>query len=652
MDNFNMVHDSYDLGFRKPFGAVPCGEKVELCLAVSSNVDIDRVYIRLLVDGTSEMLLEMPRLIYESGKMIFRGEFTAPYSPGLLWYYFIIKTRDMTWYYGNNQEELGGVGAVYNYPPKGYQITVYKRGFETPKWFKDSIIYQVFLDRFFNGNEDGSILNPRQDVYIHKRWDESPFYIRDSKTQRVVKYDFFGGNIPGLIKKLPYLKALGINLIYLNPIFEAESNHKYDTGDYNKIDPMFGDNNDFNKLCSAAGEMGINIILDGVFNHTGSNSIYFNKYGKYNSIGACDSKESPYFKWYSFSEYPNKYECWWGVDTLPSVNEMEPTYRDFIISNEDSVLRHWMKFGAKGWRLDVADELPDEFIREFKSEMRNFDSESILIGEVWEDASNKISYGVRRNYLFGEELDSVMNYPFREIMINFILGKKNSHETHKRLMSLYENYPLHHFYSNMNLIGSHDVPRILTILGEAPDEKSLSESEKSGLRLDINSLEKAIKRLKLLSLIQMTFPGVPSIYYGDEAGLEGFGDPLNRGTYPWCRENHELIGWYKKIIKLRNENDFLRTGKWISIHPNDDVYGYIRLIENSQDVFGEPKKNGAALILINRNDSIEVNMVVNLKNYFLNSPRDILTDDKILLGEGRAFISLKPLEGKIFFDEE
>ena len=320
--------------------------------------------------------------------------------------------------------------------PFPYQITVYNHELVSSyqKWFREGIIYQIFVDRFYNGNKAGIVHHPKRNSFIYSHWDDTPMYIRNQAGQ-VIRWDFFGGNLLGVKKKLRYLKELGISIVYLNPIFESPSNHKYDTADYLNVDPMFGDNQLFADLCDAARELGISIILDGVFSHTGSDSIYFNKDGKYPSIGAYQSKDSPYYSWYRFKHFPNDYETWWGIETLPNVNELEPSYLQFMIEGENSVVKHWHHLGTKGWRLDVADELPDPFIQALRRQLQELDPASIVIGEVWEDASNKISYEKRRGYLLGNELDSVTNYPFRNILIEFIQEKKTAEETHLALMT-------------------------------------------------------------------------------------------------------------------------------------------------------------------------------------------------------------------------
>ncbi|KNF07927.1 amylopullulanase Apu [Gottschalkia purinilytica] len=647
-----IFHDSHNLYYRNPFGALECDSIVTLRIKITCSDNIEEVKVRLCnenVEGKSNEEVHMNLIHDEDNIKIFEIKVKMINKIHLLWYYFIVKINGKIYYYGNNIQGLGGVGHIYDHTPLSYQITVHKKNNNTPNWFKHSIIYQIFVDRFYNGNEKDIVLKPKRDMIIRSNWSDTPSYIKDDKG-RVIYFDYFGGNLLGIIKKLSYLKELGINLIYLNPIFEAASNHKYDTGDYKKIDSMFGDEDIFRKLCDEAKKLGMSIILDGVFSHTGSDSIYFNKEKKYDTIGAYQSKDSKYYSWYKFKEYPYNYECWWGVETLPNVNELDESFQDFIINSKDSILKKWMSIGIHGWRLDVADELPKEFIQNFKKEMKNIKDDSILIGEVWEDASNKISYGELREYLLGYELDSVMNYPFRKIILDFMLGEINALDVHKNFMKLYESYPLHHFYSMMNLIGSHDVPRILTLLGDSPEEHSLSEKEKREIRLSDDKKRLALSRLKLLTIIQMTFPGVPSIYYGDEVGVEGYSDPLNRRTYPWEHENKEILKWYKKLAHIRNKYSIMRTGRWISIYPEENVYGYIRMIENSKDVFGEDSQDNLAVILINRSENSDIDLTINvneLVGWNVEKLHDLIEEETVDLKDGTLHLKLNKLQGVI-----
>lgn len=600
-----VVHNSQNLKYRKPFGAVKTASKVTL----SIEADLcEEVILNLTLFNGEKKSFKMTLLGENQERGTYHLEIFLE-EPGLVNYYFTLKNKGKTFYYGNNEEVLGGVGKLYTENPKPYQITVYK-DFKVPCWYKEGIIYQIFVDRFFNGNEKGIVNNPKKKSFIYGDWYDEPLYVR-TKEGRIAKWDFFGGNLEGVIKKLPYIKSLGVNVIYLNPIFEAASNHKYDIADYKTIDPMFGDEEKFKELCHKAKQLDIRIILDGVFSHTGSDSIYFNKYGNYESLGAYESPESPYYKWYRFSEYPDKYECWWGIDNHPNVEELEESYVDFIIKDEDSVISKWMKAGAWGWRLDVADELPDEFITLIKSRMKEVKEDSVLIGEVWEDASNKTSYGHRRKYVFGEELDSITNYPFRNMVIEFLLGNISADKFIKRFMSLKENYPEESFYGAMNLLGNHDTERILTKLGEG---------------------EKAIRLLKLATAIQMCLPGVPLIYYGDEAGLTGGKDPENRKAYPWERENQEILHWYKKISSYRRDLEVLKKGDITFIELNENVLCFLRKYEKE-----------LLLVLVNREErEYQLNIKLQKGEY-----EELISGEKFNVSQELWSMRLAPLQVKI-----
>ncbi|MBS3976103.1 MAG: bifunctional glycogen debranching protein GlgX/4-alpha-glucanotransferase [Syntrophomonadaceae bacterium] len=658
MIDLAVEHNSHSLFYRNPFGAVTCGQKVIFRLKTRAPHPVKECFLRVWEKGEEERLLPMV-IRPETGdtdplEQVFTVEYPAPDDPGLVWYCFIIKTERQTWFYGNNKELSGGEGELKTSLPPSYQLTVYRTAGKALAWYQQGVMYQIFVDRFANGNEQGLVCHPKPKSLIHGDWNDTPFYLKDAKG-RVTRWTFFGGNLAGVMQKLPYLRELGISAIYFNPVFASASNHKYDTGDYLKIDPMYGDEEIFACLIREAGKYGIAVILDGVFSHTGSDSIYFNKKGSYPSLGAFQSPDSPYFNWYRFSGSREKYDCWWGVEDLPNVNENEPSYRDFILTGENSVVKYWMRKGIKGWRLDVADELPDEFIKTLRQTMAETDPDAVLIGEVWEDASNKISYGKLREYLWGEELDGTTNYPFRSIFLDYLLGKSDAFTAHRRIMSLYENYPREHFYRAMNLLGSHDTIRIMTLLGEAPPAESLSEIERENFRLPREARELAVKRLRLFSLVQMAFPGVPCIYYGDEAGAEGYADPYNRGTYPWGREDRELLDWYRKIVKIRREYQVLQTGEFASLPGDQDVYGFRRA-----------DKNEEIILVINPSLCLEKEILIRfaLPEEGLRVEAagksgekawvalELLSGEQIPNAAGGFLARLKPLEGKLFYCRE
>nr|WPA94123.1 amylopullalanase [uncultured organism] len=638
MDKPLLYHHSHQHFYRSPFGAVPVSEIVTLRLSGALLPGAHAVQLRLWRDKTGEEVISMkPMSTQNWEENAWEVSFVPDNSPGLVWYYFIVTLEHTVVYYGNNNKRLGGEGRMKWDIPNSWQITVHKKELHVPAWYLQGIIYQIFPDRFYNGLAGQKVRSPKKNSFIYGHWSDNPFYIRDPATNSILRWDFYGGNLEGIIEKLNYLKELGISILYINPIFEAASNHRYDTGDYKKIEPMLGSDKTFQQLCQLAAEMGIQVFLDGVFSHTGSDSRYFNREGNYDSQGAYHSKHSPYYPWYTFKHYPGEYDSWWGIENMPNVYEMEHSYRNFIIKDEDSVIKRWMKKGAKGWRLDVADELPTPFIREIRSAMKGTDPEAVLIGEVWEDASNKISYGERRSYLLGDELDSVMNYPFRQIMLSFFLGNMSGEDVADHLMSLYENYPKTYFYSCMNLIGSHDRARVLTLLGEAPDEKTMTLQDKTDHSLTPRQYKLAKDRLKALIGIQMTFPGVPSIYYGDEVGVEGYTDPLNRKTYPWGSEDQDLLAWTKKMTHIRLQHQAFLKGSWDILQTGYDHLAYRRMLNDEEMV----------IVAVNRNPKKSVVFMEKMEESCIKVFHEMVTETDISVGDEWLEIELPPLSIRI-----
>ena len=571
-----LYHDSRDLECRAPFGAVRCGDTVRLRIWAEGTPD--SVYTVLCIDKKHSSL---PMKATEGG--VWELRLTAPEKPCLVWYYFTVKSNGHTYYYGNAQDGLGGEGQMSSIEPPSYQITVYARDYAPPAFLRDGIMYQIFPDRFCRSRAPWYT---REDIYLHEKWDEIPLAIYDPRNGDTHSRDFFGGDLKGIISKLDYLQSMHISVLYLNPIFQARSNHRYDTGDYTRVDPMLGDEEDLRCLCEEAARRGIHVLLDGVFSHTGDDSRYFNRYGRYDSIGAYQSKESPFYSWYTFDQYPRKYRCWWGVDTLPEVNEENESYRSFMLS-EDGIGRHWVRLGTSGWRLDVADELPMRFLRDLRTAVKMENRDAALLGEVWEDASNKVSYGEMRCYCTGDTLDSVMNYPIRDMSIAFIRGDIDAYAFVRRLESLRENYPLPFFYSLMNLMGSHDRPRILNMLcGETWEGVDPLYRGTCALSTDQRAL--AIKRLRELWNLYVALPGMPCLYYGDEAGMEGAGDPFCRGTYPWGNEDKEILVFTRDALALRASRPVLRRGGFSIEGIAPDAVRIRRFVHTGCDAFGEP----------------------------------------------------------------
>ncbi|MBQ9857529.1 MAG: glycoside hydrolase family 13 protein, partial [Oscillospiraceae bacterium] len=415
--------------------------------------------------------------------------------------------------------------------------------------------------------------------------------------------DFYGGTLKGIEEKLPYLKQLGISCIYLNPIVEARSNHRYDASDYLKVDPILGSNEDFSRLCRTAEAMGIRIMLDGVFSHTGADSIYFNRHGNYPGRGACQSKESEFYPWYDFSSYPDKYRSWWGFEDLPEVNELNEQWQDFVISGENSVVKSWLRNGAAGWRLDVADELPDEVLALIRSYAKAEKPDAPILGEVWEDAVIKESYGGRRNYALGYSLDSVMNYPFRNAALDFCHWRIDAYQLRDFLISQQMNYPKPMYYSLMNLLGSHDTDRVRSALATDIVLRSISREDQLRVPFSEEALERANELEKLCAVMQFSIPGVPSVYYGDEQGMCGVNDPFNR--MPFKESDSELHKFYTELAGTRNSAPALSVGEACFMAYSRDILMVLRYVNEGKDVFGEECENAAYLAIINRGDAAD-----------------------------------------------
>ncbi|MGM9521814.1 MAG: 4-alpha-glucanotransferase [Oscillospiraceae bacterium] len=625
-------HNSRVADYRTPYGALPLGDSVELSIDIWDEPEA-QCTCRVWIDGKGEQLFPMEKREL-SGHLRFKCTLT-PEEPELIWYSFIIKTPEGEWRCGAKDGHTGGESVVKDWEPASFQITVYKPR-KVPDWYKNGVVYQIFPDRFCRGEDWRELaeeaLSEERSGPGHalcEDWYSTPCYEKD-ENGRVTRWDFYGGTLSGIKEKLGYLKGLGVTVIYLNPIFKASSNHRYDTGDYMKVDPMLGGDEAFEELVRAADEQGISIILDGVFNHTGCDSRYFNKYENYDSLGAWQSKRSPYRSWYRFDDSPAGYECWWGVDDLPNLEENDPRLRELIFAGKDSVVRHWLRKGAKGWRLDVADELPDDFIAGIKSAVTDVRPEDgLLLGEVWEDASNKISYGKLRRYLLGSELDSAMNYPLLDALHGFILGKLPAEALCETLESLKENYPPEAFYSSLNLMGSHDRPRIMTIMGGAPDAETLTEEERKSFRLSDGARGLAKGRIWLMTLIQMTMPGVPCIYYGDEAGLEGYADPYNRGAFPWGREDTDLTGIYRNAVSLRRLYPVFISGDFEPFYDGENVFGFFR---DSED--------GHAAVLVNRSISESRTVTIPARG---GSAAELVGGIPVTIEDGKASLTLGPM---------
>lgn len=542
-----LLFDPRDERYKSPYGAVSAGTVVHFALRPERAQAFSRAVLTARFESRANELVRifLPWSGRDGERDVFAGSLPTGDYVGLIFYSFRLEGLD------GRTRTLGE-----------YQLTVYDGCEQVPAWFGEGTCYQIFPDRFRRSRipDPGGMVGGRS---VHAAWQEEPEYRPDARGE-VRNRDFFGGDLKGVLEQLPYLQSLGVETLYFNPIFEAAENHRYGTADYEHVDPMLGCDADFSALCQAAHARGMRVILDGVFNHTGFVSRYFNGDGFYPQPGAAQSRQSPYYPWFHFQHWPDRFDSWWGIYTLPAVNEGEDSYRDYIIRGEHSIVRRWLQAGADGWRLDVADELPDDFIRELHQAVRAADPNAVVIGEVWEDGSTKIAYGVRRRHILGGHCDGLMNYPFRNGLISFLLGA-DAACFRDAMETLRENYPPFAFASAMNFLGTHDTPRILTLLGVGSDCRENTKAWRADFRMDAGQRALALARLRLGALVLFAFPGAPTIYYGDEAGMEGFEDPFNRRTFPWGAEDKALTAWYAALGQARKSLLPLRRGdlRWL-----------------------------------------------------------------------------------------
>ena len=578
-----ILFDSKDKKFKSPFGALKTGQECYFNILVPKSCPAKNVFFVLEKDGEKEIYYKMQRGQTDEIYVSFSLKMLVD-KKGLYFYWFYIEKESDGFrlfkegYYDTNMEA-----------GEKWQLTCYDKKYVAPTWSEGAVIYQIFPDRFYKSGEC-NLKGKITPFSIHKDMSDLPRWYPDGLGNW--NNDFFGGNLRGITEKLDYIKDLGADIIYLNPIVKAFSNHRYDTADYKSVDPMLGTTEDFKKLCNEAHNHNIKIVIDGVFSHTGNRSIYYED--------ALKSENSPYRDWYDFKSF------WWGIETLPQIKK---GHKGFIKYISEDVIPFWMNLGADGIRLDVADELTDEFIRQITKSSKEI-KDAIIIGEVWEDASNKISYGERRSYLFGDELDSVMNYPFLNSIVGFIKGYKNADEFAYEILTIAENYPTEILNSCMNILSTHDTVRIITLLGT--DNFSISKEDKSNFKLCNRA--KAEELVKIAAFLQFILPGVPSIYYGDEIGMEGFEDPFNRKFFEWENVDCELREFYKNLCTVKHKIDSLKTGnirfecqKGLLIFFRNEIKAIVNMTEEPYEFTGEiiisqntknskVYKNGFALI--------------------------------------------------------
>jgi len=566
--------DSRDFGNKLPFGAVTAGTGVDFGVSAQPGIaKMTLVIEKRRLEGWQEVLeySDLARVPLTRTSQGDRERWEGRYkfdAIGVYGYYFEFEVGGRTYLYTNNANpipftrEVGsqGLGTVVN-PPlreriRRFRQTVYRADYKVPDWARDAVYYYIFPDRFRNG-DPANDPKPGVDkfhegtVEFHKNWLDKPWVAHSGDgSDDQYSNDFFGGDLKGITDKLDYIKALGANTLYINPIFRASSNHKYDTADYRQIDPHFGTEAEFEKLNREAAKRGIRVVLDTSLNHVGRDSIYFNRYGNFAELGAFDRDKiqpgSKYYPWFTF--YPNEknpdlqYKGWAGISDLPEFDKSQRSLRDYFYGR-DGVMQHWLARGLSGWRMDVAPWIPDDFWREWRTAVKQAKPDAVTVAESFFDSSK---------FFLGDEFDSTMNYIFRSTVVAYANGAKAS-DVYRNLELMRENYPPQAFSVLMNLIDSHDSSRALYDFGWRDEAKDSAET-----------VALAKQRLRLAAFFQMTFPGSPAIYYGDEVGVTGGDDPFDRGTYPWPdlggKPDDVMLADYKKLTKLRHDHPVLRHG--------------------------------------------------------------------------------------------
>ncbi len=656
MIDLKVVHNSTQEEFRSPLGSIGTRQHIRLKLQCAEH--FQNIHL-VLYETHSRHEYQM----YMSEGFWFVDVLTPDY-PVVMWYYFCLFDGENHYYYCPRYANGIGVGEIYSHPSWGYQITVTEEGFKTPDDFKKGVMYQIFPDRFCKS--EGA--KPQEGIkyhtdkgrkaIFHGSFDGSPMFRPLPGEEHYSPCDYFGGDLKGIEESLPYLSGLGVTILYLNPIFEADSNHRYNTADYKKIDPILGTEKDFKSLCTAAKNIGMKVILDGVFSHTGSDSVYFNKDDNYKQKGAYQSKKSKYYNWYSFQNWPDEYTSWWGFNTLPEVNEQNDEWQDFVITGEDNVLEYWMNRGAAGYRLDVADELPDNVIELIRTTVKK--QNGFLLGEVWEDPTVKESYGNLRTYALGRALDSVMNYPLRNALVGFLNFTTGALQLKDFLLGQSQNYPKEMYYCLMNLLSSHDIERIRTVLATRMDARALDREQQFSLVILKDQDKRGATMQRLAVLLLFTIPGMPSIYYGDETGMHGLKDPFNRA--PFAMIDSMMENFYAQMVKLRRTYDALTTGHMCVFNEGEDIIGVIRVITDSKDAFGNEAEDGLFVSVINRSaekksfvidffaekDGLPLNVRQSIRELDVKRAICLLTGTTSEVRSGLIEVEIQPFEGMLF----
>ena len=647
-------HDSRDTLYRTPSGAVPAGSSVQIRFRTYHN-DVSAVTLRLYdINAGGQRLVPMSpaatdvpcfEVALAAERCDFWSATVMSAQANNFWYRFIVSDGTATAFYGDNTSALdGGLGKVTSNPvDQSFALMFYTPTFKVQEWAKNGVIYQIFPDRFRNGdvkNDPKTGQERYDDPMLRLAWGTLPEgYCRnyaDAATNCPWRFDttppdwsptkegprgrdYMGGDLQGVLDKLGYLQSQGVTIIYFNPIFDARSNHRYDTADYMRIDRNLGNVTLFKKLVKEAEKRGIKIVLDGVFNHMSSDSAAFDRYGHYSTVGACESATSVYRSWFNFRAPAGAepapcapttiggadtyYNGWFGFDSIPELRKSDPALQRFFLTNNNSVGRIWIDRGAAGWRLDVMGDasFPAGYWETFRQRVLDEDKNAIIYGELWQKDSTLLKN------LRGETADTTMNYRLRDAILGLLTpGAFDSKgfgdsgrqiapsEFASRMLSVREDYPDAAYYTLMNLIDSHDTERALWTLTPGADTRADKE-------LNAANLADGKRRLMIASLIQFTMPGSPTVYYGDEVGVTGDDDPDDRRTFPWDDAgggaDWTMASYYKSLASARKRDRAALVDGDIKFLLTDDAANTV--------AYGRKGKNRASIVAINRSSAAQ-----------------------------------------------
>lgn len=613
------------------------GEKYSIYL----NIDTDYGFVdeaKVIINqqgGTNEKEIRMKYITTERKMNVFACEIPLE-NTGIHYFCIRIIINGKTTFIKNNIQHK--CASITDDDMPYWTVTVYENSFEVPEWAKGKIMYQIFPDRFYRSKKyQPELISSR----VIKEWGDMPNWKPDEDGE-IHNNDFFMGNLKGIEEKLDYISSLGVEIIYLNPIFMSQSNHRYDTGDYEVVDPYLGTNDDLISLCNVAHEHGMKIIIDGVFNHTGNDSKYFNEYGTYDSVGAFKGPESPYYNWYRKNK-SGDFEYWWGFKNLPVCDGNNPEWQNYIYG-EGGVIDKWFAMGIDGLRLDVADELTDEFIENIRIAVKRNKKDAFLLGEVWDNAIIKEGYGKQRTYLLGKGLDSVMNYPFTNAILKYVRYGREKYFV-ETIEEITTQYPADALNSLMNSLSTHDITRAMTTLVSDGIQNSRfnwvwdvpygREWQFSKLKISDDEYVKAKEMMKVAVAIQYFLPGNPCIYYGDEAGMYGYRDPFNRLCFPWDNMDNELYKFFVKLGKVRKKVKFLSDAKMRILEINDKILVFERYVDYENEDYSR-KQEGRVIVAVNRTEEeIPVELFDNLDDaktiFEYNSANDVLSKYGIII---------------------